>query len=352
MGRCPPRPASYRRPGLKGRLRLPACHGRPALHPGQHPWPRARAHRRPPRAARPLLPPSGGDFPHLDPDGCRAQLSAYITSGEYLREANASVASAFEALGLMPAPARAGAAPAARAGSPNQLIVFGGWWGWRGTASRLPEHGLASRMRSAAEPVRFKARLATNRRHAPIKTARPSPRLCGTSPRPERLQPQLMNAAVRPADIDETALSNIVEFEEQQQQQQQHQQHQHQHQHQHQQRGALKGVVRGPRAEWDGRVMAGGDSPALAPTLEFYKVRGQEAPAGLPAPLQTSGAFARPLPAFLRCRCSGASAHPSLAAHPPAPLCVPARRRSAPPGTRSPSSPGAPRCACWGLLVS
>jgi hypothetical protein len=64
------------------------------------------------------LTPRGGDFPHIDPAGCTAQLSAYITSGAYIREVNASVDAAFAALGLSPDSAAAGTMASGGAGTP------------------------------------------------------------------------------------------------------------------------------------------------------------------------------------------------------------------------------------------
>ncbi|GBF91739.1 hypothetical protein Rsub_04043 [Raphidocelis subcapitata] len=128
---------------------------------------------------------SGGDFPHLDPAGCKAQLSAYITSGQYLSEVNASIASAFDALGLPRAGGRTGAPPPVK-GDPSRLVVF---------------------------------------------------------------------------DIDETALSNIVEFEAPNS------------------GGGGRGGARlragfagrGGVEEWAARVAANAASPALQPTLELYQ---------------------------------------------------------------------------------
>lgn len=151
---------------------------------------------------------SGGDFPHIDPDGCKAQLSAYITSGAYMAEVNASIASAFDALGL----ARTGAASrGAASGGAGSAAAGGG---------------------------------------------------AGGSVRGSKIQ-------VFVFDIDETALSNIVEW---------------------QQPGPSGGgssstnsaslsagaplarLARGSPAEWDAQLAsAANDSPALAPTLKFYK---------------------------------------------------------------------------------
>ena len=147
---------------------------------------------------------SGGDFPHLDPAGCRAQLSAYITSGAYMAEVNASVASAFAALGLQPA-------PGAGDSSGGEVVM-------------------------------------------------PAARRLGAGGRPQ----------VVVFDIDETALSNIVEFERPRQQQE----------------GATGAAAagrptptpparRGAPADWDARVIAAAaaaaSSPALAPTLALYR---------------------------------------------------------------------------------
>ncbi|KAI8471013.1 MAG: HAD superfamily, subfamily IIIB-domain-containing protein [Monoraphidium minutum] len=145
---------------------------------------------------------SGGEFPHIDPAGCKAQVSAYITSGAYLREVDAAVAAAASQLGLAAAPAAAAAAAAAAPGD-------------------------------AAAPG------------APAALAGVAAPGAPAAPAPPRRAPRAGEVFV--FDIDETALSNVIHLA-----------------------GGGGGLRGGAHAEWDAFVAANA-SPALAPTLRFYK---------------------------------------------------------------------------------